>query len=506
MKTPRTRHLIACAIALAGLAALPASAQRLDIATDPLGTGLSSIKPNVMFILDDSGSMGRDHMPDYVTSGGTGAGCFDHGDDGDTGGGSNIGGTPNGCVFGDPPYNSPDFNTIYYNPELRYRPALNADGTEMGSQDSTTTTGWTAVRSNPYQNASTDNIITGYEDRVWCTNQSDSSSGGNCRQNSGYNFPNAVFPYGEDSGGSIKYISVSPYVYRMQTRQFCTTAARTTCVSGSAINPTTHAFPAPEFCEDEELTRCVAGALVTPASAWPFSGVRWCNDATLTEDALNITPRVKYCQRKRIGAFQYAKHIGLTVNGTVPARQSEGNIQVTSVNAAGGSVLNITIGTSTVTAASVAVGAGSTPSTVAGQIANAINSGPFSGTYLAAQSGANVVVTSVANGTTENGKAITVNSSTVATTAARGVISIDTAGGSTTITSITVNGQQLLTCAPLLTQIFGGPLTEQARWTAGGGTSGAARQAALLRRPARRIPRGGRIRETRCARRSTPAR
>jgi type IV pilus assembly protein PilY1 len=96
MKTPYTRHLLACALALAGLAALPASAQRLDIATDPLGTGLSSIKPNVMFILDDSGSMGRDHMPDFVTSGGTGAACFDHGDDGDTGGGSNIGGTPNG--------------------------------------------------------------------------------------------------------------------------------------------------------------------------------------------------------------------------------------------------------------------------------------------------------------------------------------------------------------------------------------------------------------------------
>ncbi len=474
MKTRNTRLILACSFALAGAAALPAAAQQLTISTDPLGTGVSSIKPNVMFILDDSGSMGSDYLPDYVNDShnppSTTAGCFDNGDDGDSGGGSNIGGNPNACIFGDPPYNSADFNSIYYNPEIRYRPALNDDGTEMAQQDAANTTNWMAVRSNPYQNASTSNLVTGYQDRVWCANQSDAATSGNCRQNSGYNFPNAAFPYGQDTSGSTKTISVSPYYYRMQTRQFCSDAARTTCVSGSAINPSVHVYPAPEFCKDAELTDCVAGAAVT--AAYTFSGVRWCNNANLQEDSILTIPRVNFCQRKKIGAFIYAKHIGLTVNGTVPARQSEGNIQVTAVNAAGGSISGITIGATTVTAGSIAVAAGSSPSTVAGLIANAILSGPANGTYTASQSGTNVIVTSIATGTTENGKAIAVNTTSTGTTSATGYLSIDTAGGSTTITSLTVNGQQLLSCSPGATQTFGSG-TSQASWAAGGGTSGA---------------------------------
>ncbi len=456
MKTRKSRLILACALALAGAAALPAAAQQLNISTDPLGTGVSSIKPNVMFILDDSGSMNSDYMPDYVNDShnppNTTAGCFDHGDDGDSGGGSNIGGNPNACIFGDPPFNSSDFNSIYYNPDLRYRPALNDDGTEMPLQDSATTSNWTAVRTNPYQNTTTTNIVTGYQDRVWCANQADAATSGTCRQNSGYNFPNAAFPYGEDSGGSTKYIAVSPYSYRMQTRQFCSDAARTICVSGSAINPAVHVYPAPEFCKDAELTDCVAGAAVT--AAYTFSGVRWCNNANHQEDSILTVPRVNYCQRKKIGAFIHAKHIGLTVNGTVPARQSEGNIQVQSINAAGGNVTGITIGATQVLSGPIAVPGGTPVTTLAGQIVTAINAGPASGTYVATQSGANVIVTSIATGTTENGKAITVNATTVGTTSATGTIQIGTAGSANTITSVTINGQQLLSCSPGSTQNF----------------------------------------------------
>jgi len=472
MKARTPRSILACALALAAAASLPAAAQNLNISTDPLGTGVSSIKPNVMFILDDSGSMDSDYMPDYVNDGhnppNTTAACFDNGDDGDSGGGSNIGGNPNACIFGDPPFNSADFNSIYYNPDLRYRPAVNADGSEMPLQDSAGTSGWTAVRSNPYQNNNTDNIVTNFPDRVWCASQSDPATA--CRQNSGYNYPSAAFPYGRDTSGNDKYISVSPYYYRMQTRQYCSDAARTSCVSGSAINPSVHIYPAPEFCKDSELTDCAAGAAVTAAHT--FSGVRWCNNANLQEDSILTVPRVNYCQRKKMGAFIYAKHIGLTVNGTVPDRQSEGNILVTSVDPAGGSIPSITIGATTVTAGSIPVGAGSSTLAVAAQIVTAINTGPASATYVASQSGNNVIVESVATGTAENGKGITVNSSGTPTVAASGVISIDTAGGSTTITSITVNGQQLLSCAPGSTQTFGSG-SSQASWAAGGGTSGA---------------------------------
>ena len=57
---------IICAVAAAlGLSSTVESGP-LTLATEPLGTATSSIKPNVMFILDDSGSMEREYMPDYV--------------------------------------------------------------------------------------------------------------------------------------------------------------------------------------------------------------------------------------------------------------------------------------------------------------------------------------------------------------------------------------------------------------------------------------------------------
>jgi type IV pilus assembly protein PilY1 len=468
MKTQSNKPLLACALAFAGALGcampMPASAQ-LNISTDPLGTGASSIKPNVMFILDDSGSMASDYMPDYVNDrhnpNSTTAACFDSGDDNDSGGTGTISGNPDACIFGDPAYNSSDFNTIYYNPALRYRPALNDDGTEMPAQNKANTASWTAVRSDPYQNTNTANIVTGYLDRVWCANQGDAAASGTCRQNSAYNFPNAAFPYGLDSGGSVKYINASPYYYHMQSQQWCNSAARTSCRSGSSINPTTDLYPAPEFCTDVELTTCAAGAAVTAAHT--FSGVRWCDNATTMTN----------CQRKKIGNFIYAKHIGTTVSPvTVPAREAEGNIQVNSINAAGGSITSITIGSTQVITGTIAVPGGTSPITVAGQIVTAINAGPASATYIATQSGTNAIVTSIATGTTENGKAITVNSTSIGTVSARGQITISTASTGNTITSIRVNGQQLLSCSPGATQTFN-VSGNKADWQAGGGTSGA---------------------------------
>jgi type IV pilus assembly protein PilY1 len=467
MKTSNRKLVLAFSLALAGSMPLAASAGELIISSDPLGTGASSIKPNVMFILDDSGSMGSDYMPDYVNDGHSPtstppvtAGCFDTGDDGDGSGGGTINGNPNACIFGDPPYNSSDFNSIYYNPDLRYRPALNDDGTEMPAQDAATTTNWTAVRTNPYLNTSTANIVTSYQDRVWCANQADNAAGGTCRQNSGYNYPDSAFPYGNDTSGNPKYVSVSPYYYRMQTRQFCSDAARTNCVSGSSVVPGTHVYPAPEFCTDVELTNCAAGAAVTAAHV--FYGVRWCtNNTTMTT-----------CQRKKISPYLYAKHLGTTVVGTVPARVSEGNIRVMSINAAGGSINGITIGATSVISGPIAVAGGTSTTAVASMITTAINAGPASGTYVAAQSGSNVIISSVATGTAENGKAITVNSSTIGTTAATGIIMISSAGNGEYITSVTVNGQQLLSCAPGSTQTYT-VSGNSATWSAGGGTSGA---------------------------------
>ncbi|MBX3662622.1 MAG: hypothetical protein KF804_09245 [Burkholderiales bacterium] len=94
-----------CALALAaGLAAAPvAMAAMTDIANVPLASSSTTVvKPNVLFTLDDSGSMGWGYMPDSIRD------RYDR-----TG------------------YKSHLCNSIYYNPNVVYVPPKNADGTDF---------------------------------------------------------------------------------------------------------------------------------------------------------------------------------------------------------------------------------------------------------------------------------------------------------------------------------------------------------------------------------------
>ena len=145
----RRRFLRAAFAATAALSASSAlAAPPLNIATDPLGTSTTSVNPNVMLILDDSGSMLSDYLPDYVNDGngtGTTAACADAGDDG-----NGLTDSPDPCVQGDPPFASPDFNGVYYNPNVFYRPGANADGTDMTSMTAASTANWTKVLTDPF--------------------------------------------------------------------------------------------------------------------------------------------------------------------------------------------------------------------------------------------------------------------------------------------------------------------------------------------------------------------
>jgi type IV pilus assembly protein PilY1 len=63
----RTPSLFA-ALAVFGLFSAPASSQWASVAQAPLSLATNP-KPNVMFILDDSGSMDWDYMPDDLDRG-----------------------------------------------------------------------------------------------------------------------------------------------------------------------------------------------------------------------------------------------------------------------------------------------------------------------------------------------------------------------------------------------------------------------------------------------------
>jgi type IV pilus assembly protein PilY1 len=469
--TPKAGKLLLAAAGLLGIV-IPAQAfNPLTIANEPLANATTSVQPNIMFILDDSGSMAWDYMPDYVNdshSPSTGtptttAACYDNGDDNDGGGGGRIDGNQNPCVFGDPPYNSPDLNSMYYNPAIYYRPAKNADGSDMPNQDSATTGSWTSVASEAFTSTSRVNLATGYPDRVWCQSQGDAATSGTCRQNSAYRYPDAIFPYGNTSGSNGKYVQGAPYYYRMQTAQFCTSAARTTCVSGATVNPSVHTFLAPEYCTDLELTNCAAGAGVT--SDHVFSGVRWCSDATAL-----VT-----CQRKKIGAFIYAKHLGrvVTQTGIFAAVPNEGNINVSSVHALGGTITNIAIGGVSVISGPIAVPASSTVSSVVALITNAVNAYVSSPEYSALAAGSNVNLTKALAGAAGAGAAVTVTATTMGTRSAIGALTVNNGSSSSQeISTLTVNGVNLL-CSAGADVAYGNNVTVKSdgRIQASGGTN-----------------------------------
>ena len=105
-----------------------ASADGVNIANQPL-TVAEPVPPNIFYILDDSGSMNRDDMPDSIS-------CSDR-----SGGSDNViqpngrlrNGVSNRCQ-------SSDFNKLYYNPNFTYTPPVDFSGSALASSSANTFT------------------------------------------------------------------------------------------------------------------------------------------------------------------------------------------------------------------------------------------------------------------------------------------------------------------------------------------------------------------------------
>ena len=226
---------------IAGLLAVP-TADATDIASQPLNYSLSTtVKPNIMFILDDSGSMASRFLPEEVN---------DSNADKPRCNNSTCSSTTKVGLEGNPPWYSAQFNYIYYNPQTTYGPAVNADGTSRQRFGSP----WTAVRKDAFGSTDTINLVTGYPEIVYCKNSNDSpTSTTNCRRN-GIDTTNPFvystastdgFPNGTGSG-AFRYPltrSGNPFYYTILPREHCTTEDLIDCTL-SATPTVTHRFPA----------------------------------------------------------------------------------------------------------------------------------------------------------------------------------------------------------------------------------------------------------------------
>lgn len=232
-----------------------------DLAALPLNiTGTSTaVLPNIMYILDNSGSMGLDFMADNVDdpnkckSTGT-SGVFSA-----------------NCAFGDPPRMSSTFNSIYYNPEITYSPGLNADKSFKDTMDSAKTTGWTQVPLDAYGiqggNTTTSlipsstNTNVGYLDRVWCnTSTATTANLSNplvCKKNSQYIFPNNTGIQASSFNQPYNYRS-HPYYYTVAVGEYCTDKNLTSCITAKAPS-TGFTYPAKlRWCNSSARTACQA--------------------------------------------------------------------------------------------------------------------------------------------------------------------------------------------------------------------------------------------------------
>jgi type IV pilus assembly protein PilY1 len=193
---------------LACVVSEPAFAATTDISNVPLSSGSSSPTPNLMFILDDSGSMGRDFLPDYVAAiaftGQTESRALMPRSDG-----------TQDCEPGDPCYyagGANGFNGVAYDPSVNYRAGVKYDGTTYLAAPLSTT----ALTPDAYLGGTNVNLTnsTVARDKVWC-NQ---ASGGVCKRNGADNSGNVLASGGLDfdskSDGTSFTMAAGQFPYR----------------------------------------------------------------------------------------------------------------------------------------------------------------------------------------------------------------------------------------------------------------------------------------------------
>ncbi|AXQ28958.1 hypothetical protein D0B54_09780 [Solimonas sp. K1W22B-7] len=300
---------------------LSSAASATDIADSPLITSPSdSVLPNLLFILDDSGSMLLDGLPDHVfnahckgtdgnyttdcctnTNAGGSTPCWR---DDDTGYSASSPFTYRGY----PPLMANEFNTIYYSPTITYTPPKNADGTSYPSY-----TTWTSVPNDAYGTQASHNIdlVTKFPDMEWCTNATNSSGSltyADCVRNDNYILPGTV-----TIGATTK-----TYATRRDTQATGTgslisgTLAEPVITTGKPFGPHYYTILPGEYCDNINLRNCQAAASSTynvPAS------LRWCTTAA---NAAATTPAAGSCQALYSSSYTFARYPGRFFTAAIP--------------------------------------------------------------------------------------------------------------------------------------------------------------------------------------------
>ncbi len=264
----------------------PAQAETTDVANAPLAQAPSvAVLPNLMYILDDSGSMMWDYMPDNVhmlTSGQSMFNCKSS--DGlnvyiasvQCALGAWFSSDGNTADWGEPPYYSPTFNQIYYNPDLTYTPGNDYLGVNLGNQTPT------AAKKDVYLNPVTRDLTTTYPEIYYCNGNytfspTDLTNPAICVRNGVNNVqaaPNDYFVYWPNTTNTA-----TPPLGAYPTVKSLGISDPTDFIN-QVVSNTGHPYyftiTPDEYCLDANLVECTASATPTAAYIYPAS-VRYCS-------------------------------------------------------------------------------------------------------------------------------------------------------------------------------------------------------------------------------------
>ena len=283
-------------VSMTVLSAFGVRAELTDLADVPLANSPSNaVLPNLMYILDDSGSMTWDYMPDTVynypnckvcTSSSTSscaadaAYCQVDADSVTTG-------------SGEPPQFSNDFNQIYYNPDITYDPGLTSLGVSLGNQSAT------AAQQDAYLNPATYNLVSTFPEIYYCTVANPTTANltntSICKRNGIDNIQSGLNNYflyfsnnvatGTPLGGypvstgtaatSFRFQEVirtgNPYYFMISAHEYCSDANLINCALANADGsaPSGFSIPAPiRYCgtpANAALTTAVSDAATVTA-------------------------------------------------------------------------------------------------------------------------------------------------------------------------------------------------------------------------------------------------